>query len=215
VAIMADVMRVSLIGAGPGSEVFDTSFWLWSGAPATGEAANTLAAQIRDLWAAGPVDNTLRALLTANQNYTEVRVYSYPNGGPNAGAIGVASIALADGQGNGSGRGPLQQTMVATLLTPFAGRRSRGRMYLPAAGLAVGSDNQWPQANCTTVANDLAAFLSAVQGIAAIGNVSVISQVGAGLATPVNRIRVDTKPDIQRRRANKIAPTAVSFANVV
>jgi hypothetical protein len=208
---MSDVFRVSIIGTGPGSETFDTSFWVSQGAPTSSGAANTLAGQIRDAWQTHAA-TAWKARLGPWQTYTEVRVYSYPNGGPTAPFIGAAAIAT--GVGTGAYRNPLQTCMVASLRTGFAGRRSRGRMYLPATGDQLSVTHDWPLATCTAVANATSAFFTAVNGINAIGDVVVLSQVGAGVATKVTSIVVDGKPDIQRRRANKFTAAYTFTATV-
>jgi hypothetical protein len=84
-------------------------------------------------------------------------------------------------------------------------------MYLPCTAATVQSTGQVSSAISSGVANDIAAILSAVNQSA--GQVVVLSQV-AGSAKPITSVSVDTKLDIQRRRADKVAPTTRSSANV-
>lgn len=84
-------------------------------------------------------------------------------------------------------------------------------MYLPADG-AVLTAHQITG----TQAQDVAA---AVRDMLDLGSVDathgpiVLSQV-AGTHAPVTTARVDTKPDIQRRRAESLAPASVHHADL-
>ena len=211
-AIMNDVFRVSVIGNGPGAEQFDVSFWMSLGAPTTAAAANTMAGQIRDAWVTSAAANW-RSLLSNDQTYREVRLYSYPNGGPTASVIGSAPIVT--GGGIGTLNGPLQQCVVVTLRTAFAGRRYRGRMYLPAAGVSPGTGHVLVSTVPTGLVAATANFFNACNAIATVGDVAVVSQVGAGMSNKVTELRVDDKVDIQRRRANKQLAVTSATAIVV
>jgi hypothetical protein len=213
-SIPPNVMRCSILGVGPGSEQFDVSFWMQAAAaPATATDANTLATAIRDLWVANAKASWI-PLIATDQRYSEIRVYSYPSGGPSATAIGTASIATADGTGAGAASNALQVCMVLSLLSDYAGRRFRGRMYLPATGQSVGSGHVWPSSVMTSIHTGTAAFFTAVNARSTTQKVSIVSQVGAGNTALVRTVRVDNKPDIQRRRANKLASTIVNSAPV-
>jgi hypothetical protein len=93
---------------------------------------------------------------------------------------------------------PLQVCMVATLITGAAGRRNRGRMYLPANGIGFGS-HEFPNARVDAVCQALAAWLDALNTLD--GSAVVVSQAGTSKRA-ITQVRVDSKPDIQRRRAN-------------
>lgn len=210
--IPVNVSRVSLIGAGPGGEIFDTSFWLSGQAPQSEVIANAQADAIGDLLNDATLD-TLRGWIAGPSAYQELRLYSYPDGGPVASYIGVRPLTA--GIGNAAGRNVPQACVVVSLRTGFAGRRNRGRMYLPANGMPAGSDHQFAAANVATLAAAMGSFFSDVNALTDVGNVSVVSQAGAaGGVTPVTSIIVDTKVDIQRRRADAIVPTASSVIAV-
>jgi hypothetical protein len=208
---MADTYRVSILGTGPLGETFDTSFWGYNGAPTTNAAANTLAGLIRDAWVTN-ARTAMIPMLSTQQKYTEIRLYSYPEGGPTASFIGSAPITT--GTGTSGTFNATQIAMVVSLRTAMAGRRHRGRMYLPAAGLASATQHQWTQTQCDDVATAMGNFFSAVNAIGTFGAVVVLSQVGAGEWENVSEIRVDSKPDIQRRRANKLLPSFTSLHTV-
>lgn len=209
--IPADVSRVSILGTGPGSEQFDTSFWLIGDAPLNSTGANTIAASVRDLWQTH-ASSSWKTLLATTQTFTEIRVYGYKDGGPVATAIG--SAAIASGAGTGANKNALQLCMVVSLRTLFAGRRNRGRMYLPATGLTPASTHDYQFSNVQQVANGTAAFFSGINASAPGYIVGVVSQVGAGAVNGVTSVYVDGKPDIQRRRANKFVSTSNATATV-
>jgi hypothetical protein len=211
VTIPADVTRVSIIGTGPGSEVFDTSFWLVGDAPLNSAGANAIAASVVTAWNANAA-NAWKTCLATTQQFTEVRVYGYKNGGPTAQAIGTA--AITGGTGTGANKNALQVCMVVSLRTLFAGRRNRGRMYLPATGLTPSSAHDFSSTNVTNVATGTAAFFTALNALPAAYIVGVVSQVGAGATNGVTSVYVDGKPDIQRRRANKFVSPVNASATV-
>jgi len=110
---------------------------------------------------------------------------------------------------------PNQICMVVSLRTEHAGRRFRGRMYLPvnASALTLGTA-QWTGTQTAIVANTWAAYFNDWNGSGDNGTISVVSRVGAGEATPVSGVLVDTIPDTQRRRRNKLAAVGISAAVV-
>lgn len=199
--IPAGVSRVSLIGTGPGAEIFETGFWLQV-APATDALADALAADI--VAAAGTVAlPNLRSLIPADSSYRSVRVYSYPAGGPTAAHVGEAAIAT--GAGTATGSNPLQVAMVVTLLTGSAGRRNRGRMYLPATGVVM-VDHMFSSARVDAAAQGVRDLLAGLGSETPPKPPVVVSTAGSS-AKPITSVRADNKPDIQRRRANKLIET--------
>jgi hypothetical protein len=209
--IPSNVHRVSILGTGPGAEVFNVGFWINGAVVTTAGEANTLAGLVRDAWQTNAASNW-KGLILPDSVYREIRWYAYPTGGPNASVIG--SAAIVSGTGTGTGFAPLQQCAVVSLRTGFAGRRTRGRMYVPASGAAANTGHLYASSVATNLANSTAAFFTAVNAMANAGPVSVLSQVGAGSINPVTEVRVDDKPDIQRRRANKFAAASVAVATV-
>lgn len=198
--IPAESMRVSLVGHQGADEIFDTSFWVaGAGVPTSNADANTYASQV-SAQLGGPTLTELCTLLYTDSGYDEVRVYSYPTGGPSASYIGTA--AIGSGTGTGTSAMPLQQCMVATLRTGLAGRSHRGRMYLPASGRGLDTGHVFNSTVTSAVCTALADFLSAVNGLGSTNNVAVVSQT-LTQATTVVEVTVDQRPDIQRRRANR------------
>jgi hypothetical protein len=204
--IPAGVARFVLVGHLTGGETFETGFWE-TGDFATQAEVDSAASTFASGAVIGPLDN-LRALITADCGYDEVRVYGYPTGGPAASFVGTASLGAA---GTGTGQLPLQTCIVATLLTGAAGRRRRGRMYLPACGAQL-SAHQLTTPSVTQVSSSVADLLSL--GAPTPGHEAVVLSQVAGTHAPVTQVRVDSKPDIQRRRAESLAATSQFTTNL-
>lgn len=199
--------RVSLIGSISGGEIFDTSFWVEGPVIASDTAANAFALTCKNAIDTA-ANSALRALIGSTTSYDQCRVYCYPDGGPSATFIGSALFSGFIGTATGNIL-PYQSCMVITLHTGFAGRRRRGRMYLPANGAVLGS-HQFNGTNVSNVCTAMAAAFTAINASGAGTRVSVMSQVGDGLVTHVNEVAVDSKVDIQRRRAGHEAPLSRS-----
>lgn len=198
--IPANVARISLTGTLIQGEQFDTSFWVAGGVPANQADANDLAEQVAaipsltTIGAGGP-----RTMLDVTSAYTEVRVYSYPTGGPSASFIGTAAIDPGTGV-SAEASLPLQCCIVASLRTGFAGRSRRGRMYFPVTALSLVS-HQMSEADLDAFAGVMKSIFDAVNAFTDPALVvSVVSQT-LGDHSPVATVTADSRIDIQRRRA--------------
>ena len=193
-------IRFNLVGSLPHGEIFDTGFWTVGVAVTDAATANTMAARIASRFAEDLYLN-IRALCDADTAYTQVRAYCYPGGGTRADAIGEAPIAVGVGTGSVQSN-PLQTSLVCTLRTGLAGRRHRGRMYLPANAWPI-TDHQFADGGVDSVATAMKTFLQNVNLDGTLGTCAVVSNV-ASTATPIKSVTVDTKPDIQRRRSSSM-----------
>lgn len=194
------VARIALIGHTTGGEVFETGYWITAAIQDQAEAM-TVAQQVATAFQSTARANYC-AVITPDCGYDRVRVYAYLNGGPAASAIGEHAIAGAAGTGTGTAL-PLQVSMCVTLRTPMPGRRHRGRMYLPFLSGTAMNGHQFVQGICTSIAQSTADFFEAVKdAIQAGGNATIVSQAGT-THTNVSSVAVDSRPDVQRRRANK------------
>lgn len=189
----AGVSRVVLSGHLAGGEIFQTGFYI-AGAPVDQATTQGIADGFASNWVASAGD-AARSILAGSSGYDKVTVYSYVAAGP-APASFVGEAALV-GVGTGGGQLPNQIALVATLLTGAAGRRNRGRMYLPANGMPL-TGHQALLSLATSVATGMVAIFSQFDD----AGVVVVSGV-AGTARRVTSVRVDTRPDVQRRRAGK------------
>lgn len=204
VALPADVWQVTLVGTSPGGEEWATGFWMNGGSPQSSSDANTQAALIAGLAAFTTFTTALRGLMATDCAITQLRIYSYPAGGSKAAFVGVKTLAGLNG--TGSGGNALQVAGVATLHTEFAGRRARGRMYLPVSATGAMQAHQL-SGFVNTIDTALANLFSSINTAYDASAVSVVSRVGA-MATSVTSVSCDSRPDVQRRRAASYAATS-------
>jgi hypothetical protein len=203
--IPEDHIRVTFIGAGPQTEVFNTGFWInTNGSTYTSTELNTLATAIRDAWVTN-CRATWCSLMHSDQQWKEVRTYWY-NGGPTpnqAQAVGVSTITGA--AGTISTKTSLAHALVATLKSNFAGRSYRGRMYLPATGYGYQTGTwTYSTTGLQAVADSVGNLFGTINGWASpIRDVVIVSPLKTATSKVVSVV-VDDKPDIQRRRMNKI-----------
>lgn len=200
--------RVQVRGHFPAGEIFEWGYWL-GGAPTDQDEANNLADLQKTLF-----DSSLKTLLlghiNADSGYDEIRVYAYPSGGPTASFVGQSTLNYA-GTGSTTSNNALQIALVVTLLTGEAGRRKRGRLYLPYHLTSALTNHQLSVGTVPTIATAFADFCGGQN----VGQqVSVVSQVGAGQQTPVTAVKVDSKLDTQRRRSKKQTPQQSSTVAV-
>lgn len=191
-------VRINIIGTLPGNEVFAFGFdSLGEAGNQTTLDANTAAVKTYLQGSTGSVLD-LKSLLNNLSAFTQVKGYSYGAGATSASFISTQFLNVA---GTGTIIHPNQVALVASLRSVTAGRRSRGRMYLPANGIPLAGQAQVNNAVVTAVATAVKDLLKA-QG-SAIDPV-VISRV-AQAAYPVRQVVVDSRLDTQRGRANKQA----------
>lgn len=198
-----------LRGVMPGNEIWETGFWMSDTGVASEAAANALAQIIWGTITANDTSGAMRTLSVkawkVTIKFTEVRTYVY-TGGTTAAYIGsfVGSPALA---GSSSGAILSNQTaMCLSLRTGLAGRRNRGRMYLPVNGLALNNDAQWDAADLQTIADGWRIFMNDVNA-SDTGKIVVVSRTATQFH-PITGLILDSRPDVIRRRANQQLPTS-------
>jgi poly(3-hydroxybutyrate) depolymerase len=196
-ALPAQVARVAINGHLAQGEVFTTGYWIFAGATLNSQAAcDALATFI-----AGDIvaNNVGKTVLSTDSAYTDVKVYAYNTGGSApADFISDKTCALT---GSGGGSLPLQAAIVVSLRTAVNTARGRGRMYIPADGATLAA-HQLSTPSPATVGAEWAGHLSRVNANSDTQTVSVVSTAG-GVVHPVLNVIVDSRIDIQRRRANK------------
>lgn len=113
---------------------------------------------------------------------------------------------------------PPQIALVASLENAGArGLAAKGRMYLPGIAAALGTTGQISTTNATTIAGNMKTFFDAVNAAAPTGEKVILASQGRRVKGPdgsyspvpgtavnavVNRVRVGTVYDTQRRRRN-------------
>lgn len=205
VSIPANSCRLSIKGHLGGNEIFETGWWIVSSGSAQSDAqamAEACAAAFT-----GSIATALKNLLGTDDGWDSVRAYNYPSGGPSAANIGEAPITSGAGTST-FGSIPYQVAMVATLRTDLAGRRHRGRMYLPAPEFGVmAADHHFDSSTVDGVATAIATWLENTNSALSVGGGPVVVSTTGSMQTPITSVAVDNRPDVQRRRANKFPVT--------
>lgn len=200
----ADVTRYVIRGTGPGSEIWQTGFWLQR-AEADQASLQTdtdaSAASITTFW------NAIKGTIYTSYALTELRTYWY-SGGSNQATFEAAHIFTPNPGTNATPGSPIDTCLVASLRTARVGLSYRGRMYLPYHGQVTPGTGLVSGAPAT-YANAVAALLSDALNMTPV----VVSR---HLATfePITNVVVDQRPDVQRRRENRLAVGTPSMATV-
>lgn len=205
------VNRIVIQGHLTGGEIFATSFWTQGNVPGSQSLANLFATTVQSLFAIRPLP-TLKGIIDASCGYDSVKTYHYPTGGPNATYLGTAAFTT----GVGTSVAPLltnQSAIVASLRTQLAGRSHRGRMYFPCTAATL-PNHQGATTLPGNVAPDVAGFFGDVKVNGTVGIPVIVSQVAGGSYTPISSVIVDSRLDVQRRRANKQVALFTTTSNV-
>lgn len=111
---------------------------------------------------------------------------------------------------------PAQCTVCVSLTTNKSrGLAHGGRFYPPVCLPGLGADGRITSANAQKIASSAATLISDLNAIGP-GDVSIMSNVGAGAREPVRGVRVGRVVDTQRRRRNALPEEyVVSAVNVV
>lgn len=197
----ANVSRVSLRGHLPTGEIFDTSIWV-AGAPASQSQTDDFCGVCVTTFQNSALA-TLKADLAVQSGYDSIAVYSYPTGGT-AGAAFVSEQAITGGAGtSNSGNGLDTSCLVLTTLTGAAGRRNRGRMYLPANGVGAAA-GLCDGTVCDNIVSAMGEWFGALADPAVGNHAPVVVSVVGSTSRTITGIRCDNKFDLQRRRSNAL-----------
>lgn len=210
-AIPSGYSRATFYGHLPGGELFNWSLWS-NQAPSDQTATQTMATAFATKFQAGidtpnAADLPLTKIIGSDAGYDGVRVYSYTAVGGHASFVADAPITRP-GSSSATGTLPNQCSIVVTLRTAVAGRRATGRIYLPITKYSLGSAGQLDTGSVDGLANAVSHLITALNSAETPQHVGVLSQT-AGTFQSVNSVKVDSKVDIQRRRANKQTPAYV------
>jgi len=206
---VVDLVKVSWGGAVASGERWSFGvWWTWNpvalnitGAQLATFAGHALANMQTSFWGVDTTQNTSATTLT------DCTATFYRGG---VLQFSATATQTASG-GTGTAPQPVYVARVITLLTARAGRKYRGRVYVPSTSLApVAATGLWasyitPLGHFKTVLLNTTSSLLTDFGATTAGPV-VVSQVSAE-ATPVIALRTDNKPDTQRGRERGISAT--------
>lgn len=207
---MTGLSRTTFYGHLPSGEIFNWSLWA-SEAPIGQAATQAQATAFATEFKADPgVNMPGWKLIGSDSGYDGCRVYSYQDTSGKATNIADAGINMV-GSSSATSLLPNQCALVASLKTAVAGRRHQGRVYLPINKFALGSQGQLDTPTALSVAAWMADLIHRLNTHITPAKIGILSRVslGAGAPTdaiqPVTTVTVDTKIDIQRRRAKSAA----------
>lgn len=155
--------------------------------------------------------NQLKGFANSQTKLLGVRGYFYP--AHNGHSTVVADLPLtASISGTSSFNMPTQTSIVASMRTSVSGRSARGRSYFPATGLELNSSGQLAAADAQSFAThygnvlaDLA--LDIASSLASSGVGPVVWSQKTTATHQIILVGVDSRPDVQRRRADKVIAT--------
>lgn len=196
-AYPSGLTKLIFSGTLPNGEIFSWGFqWDLSSDPS--QLANLAASAVAQFNVASPFGVASSVPTTVVHNTLTAYLYS---GGPHATSSTVINFTNA----GTAGTQPLpnQVACVVTLLTGFPGRSKRGRFYYPLLGAALTS-GQYSSTVVNALSSGVANFLSAVRsGMTTPTGHAVVGSATTGAMTQITAVKVDSKPDTQRRRAMK------------
>lgn len=203
--IPAGTCKVILYGTFGTGDIWETGFSMIdtgvTSASLASALANIIAGTLGASDASGAMTITLAHIMDDFSKWLGVRVYAYVNGGTKADFIGEYVLPAARVGGKVVSK-PNQCALVLTLRSDLAGRSHRGRMYLPATGLDIDTqDGQVSQADLNTVLSGWVTGFSDIND-SDTGEI-VITSVVLDANTPVSSLTLDSKVDIRRSRAKQ------------
>lgn len=203
----SEVIRVSLKGSLPGGEK-------WSINPCFHNIAET-DVSFSEVLAIGTAINavtiptTVRQLWSVSTSYTGVQVEARSSQGVLESLADVPRSSIVPG--TGAGALPFQASCVVSLRTNRPGGSGRGRLYLPATGVTLGSSGLRIDPTVLAAAADgMKTWLSGIQGAVEAtltsAPLAVWSRTTFGTFS-VTKILMGDVVDVQRRRRDQ-APEA-------
>nr|CRY97315.1 hypothetical protein [uncultured prokaryote] len=142
----------------------------------------------------------IRQHMSTNLKFTSCTAYGYA-GGSSASVQSEGTLNIPGTHSDGPEL-PNQCAVVASLLTGKPGRSKRGRSYLPLLSDPQ-FQGQMAPSTCTQIAEAYANLMNAYLDGTASGlpQTPVVASITHGYNTPLTEVRVDTRWDVQRRRA--------------
>lgn len=209
-SIPSGAVKIVLSGNLPGGDRWSTSFWVnpLNAAMDAVELTNLISSMDTDLAAGGGFYAALASINPAEVTLDTVTGYQYQ--GTSKAAVQAEIPANGLPTHTNAVKLPNQVAAVLSLRTGLPGRARRGRMYIPVLAAAMLTGGKVD----TTLVNGLSNGLATSWGTfnsSGNGKVCVCSQSLSQLIQ-ITDVIVDNVLDTQRRRRDKVVPTAHSSA---
>lgn len=209
-------VRLVMSGVNAGGNGWSTGLWTLTnnGIDATqlGAWVATLQPQIWPTFNGGGT-GAWGYLASSGTRLTDLKAYYHPTFQAKATAVGETTASGITGAG--ADAVPYTCAVVASLRTALSGRSYRGRMYCPADGAGL-TGHQFADADCAHIANGIHALFGVVNS-SSLGGSNPLVCVGSrkmNFGTIVTSVEVDSLPDVQRRREDKVAARYREFVSV-
>lgn len=205
-AALTTFQRFVFKGTGPGSEIFQSGFTTAAITPPSSQAAlqtdcNAISAFVTTMW------NAIKASIYTSYTLTEVDAYQYV--WPSTTAQFQAQTLLTANPGTlATAASPIDTALVVSIRSAVPGRSGRGRMYLPYHGLCLAASGMTSGTPYTTYATAVKALFTSVAGYSSYA--PIVASRTHGTWQPPSAILCDNKPDVQRRRVDRLLPTATT-----
>lgn len=204
------------------AEIWSTSFYVGHNDSDVGTAVQAVVDDVRTAWTTFFTSSTVK--FSNRWQTTQIKCAQInTDGSTNLSNVIYAPYGTAISGAESFNAYPPQVTLAATLEVAGArGIASKGRMYLPGIAQPLENDARLSSANALAVANGFKTFLDAVNvAVSGDGAVILASQgrrvknaqgeyepvPGTAVNAFVNRVRVGSVYDTQRRRRNDLVET--------
>lgn len=192
-------IRIVASGHLPQGEEFAFGWWIQHSLVGGQTELDSICAAVVAAMVAKP--NTFTALNPNTAAVDEMSAYYYGDTSGVATVVSHVPVTTLVGAGSAGVELPLQCAIVVSLRTALNGRRYRGRFYVPMTSQSL-TNHQLPSAETTAIASAWQSVLNTLKDAVPTLEPVVVSFTGS-VATPVTSLIVDSRVDIQRRRANK------------
>lgn len=196
--------KLVIKGTGPASEIWQTGLSLVSTVDPSTQAAiqadaNTLQGFVATWYTA------IKSFLYTSYNYTGVSLYQYI--APSTTAHLQANVPVAAVPGTLATAGsPIDTATVVSIRSADPSRRGRNRLYVPDHTTCAAATGMRSTTSTSSIGTATKALFTAIVGSSTYAPI-VISRTGGKWEVPLF-LDTDNKPDVQRRRENRLLPTS-------
>lgn len=213
----SDMIKININGTIGAAQTWSTG--VWADAAGASNATSADCAAMAAILKPAVVSNwiTFQPKNPSLVKLTDVSVYAYAGGSITSHANGSSAVAGTPAGSASLGTAALL-AVCCSLLTGSSGSSFRGRMYWPVTGMgADATDLNWTATQVSDIASSVANMLNTFQAATqtVITNcVPVVYSPTRGLTTAITSVKVDSMPDTQHRRENKMGSARSSTASV-
>lgn len=205
-SIPAQAVKTVISGTLANGEVFSHSQWFKAASALDQTSLDGLVGAVVGSLGGNLLSAGNLAYFPSTTSWLQVTGYYYA-GGSTAALTSIAPVAGKTGTSGGSAL-PNQCCEVVTLQTGVPGRSHRGRVYLPGVSTGNMVNGQVATSVVTALATGYQTFLQGVRDFPTYGLPPVVCSPRTSAMYDITTIRVDSRVDIQRSRANKQAANA-------